>query len=125
MSKWKVLILGFFILLGYQLVKPSEIVAAHSGRVLLVEGFPKVKLFQILWWYDNKEVFNDKLSLADNDRSYDFVVHNFGNGYKVYTHQDSDLLCFYEMKEKSNCIVKEPLFIVKAYGENKIKFISY
>lgn len=117
----------FFSLQVIMLIQPVEIVAVHEKGIVLVDNFPKYRFFKILWWENNREILLNKYGVGALDRYGDFsiYVHDFGAGYKVNTGQDSDLLCFYEMKEKANCLVKNALFAVNNYNPKKLKFSYY
>ncbi|MEG3134528.1 DUF943 family protein [Rouxiella sp. T17] len=110
-------------------LQPVEIIAIHNSTVLLVKNFPKSKALKLLWWENNRNDLLNKYGVGALDRYGDFrlVVHDFGAGYKVDTHtdQDSDLLCFYEMKEQANCLVKDALFAVNNYNPKKLNFTYY
>ena len=125
----KIFIISITICTICNFIRPVEIIAIHNSTVLLVKNFPKSKALKLLWWENNRNDLLNKYGVGALDRYGDFrlVVHDFGAGYKVDTHtdQDSDLLCFYEMKEQANCLVKDPLFAVNNYNPKKLNFTYY
>lgn len=103
---------------------PVEIVGAHGanacseaapchGDILLVRNFPYLKSRQIAWWEANKTMIKEKYGIPhkDHDGSYQVFIMGFGDGYRIDrgTDEDSDLLCFEEMKVPTRCIEKDPL----------------
>lgn len=100
----------------WQFLTPVEIVATHSGDTLLVRHFPLLKSRQIAWWQANKDMIQAKYGIPHklSDGYYGVFILNFGEGYRIDrgTDEDSDLLCFDDMKVDANCIEKEPLMMV-------------
>jgi len=96
---------------AWEISRPVEIVAVHNGRVLLVRNFPYFNFLQVEWWESNKEKIHDKygIPMVDDEGSYNVAIQGFGDGYKIKTDHEGDLLCFNDMEEPANCIEKNPL----------------
>ncbi|WP_369788713.1 DUF943 family protein [Rouxiella sp. WC2420] len=129
MSKLKKLLLIFviaFLCLIWRITRPVEIIAVHDGNTLLVKNFPLFKYQQISWWENNKKNIHEKYKIPSlyNDGSYMVFILNYGEGYRVdrNTDQDSDLLCFEDMKVAANCIEKDPLFMVHRASASRVYY---
>ncbi|EIC83741.1 DUF943 family protein [Serratia sp. M24T3] len=129
MSKIKKLLLIFVIavtFLIWSMTRPVEIIAVHDGDTLLVKNFPLFKYQKISWWENNKKNIHEKYKIPSlyNDGSYMVFILNYGEGYRVdrNTDQDSDLLCFEDMKVAANCIEKDPLFMVHRASASRVYY---
>lgn len=111
-----VILIAVFFYLSWHFFQPVEIVASHYGRVLLVRNFPLLKFKQIVWWEKSKESIYVRygIPVIENDGGFRIVIHDFGDGYKEdrMVDQDSDLLCFEDMKSNKNCIEKRLLMTI-------------
>lgn len=110
---------------GYRLYYPVKIIGIHplsrNTIVLVVQNFPWTKKGKINWWRKKgPEIFN-KLNLKPDD--YSVFIYNTRYKKDSGTDEDSDLLCFKEMKTEQNCISKEnrPL-IVWRYRDGHIEY---
>ena len=120
------ILLIIFSYLLWQVIRPVEIVAAHDGDTLLVKHFPFSKIRQINWWEKNKSMIKEKYDVPRINRFgyYSVFIHEFGNGYREDQgfDQDTNLLCFDEMKTKVNCIDKKPLLNIGSSPNTKIYY---
>lgn len=129
MKKFKnclMIIMMLVIFLIWRVTRPVEIIAVHDGDILLVKNFPLLKFQQIDWWEKNENKIHAKYKIpsSERDESYMVFVLNFGEGYRVdrNTDQDSDLLCFDDMKVTANCIEKDPLFMVHRVSASRVYY---
>ena len=129
MKKFKnclMIIMMLVIFLIWRVTRPVEIIAVHDGDILLVKNFPLLKFQQIDWWEKNENKIHAKYKIpsSERDESYMVFVLNFGEGYRVdrNTDQDSDLLCFDDMKVAANCIEKDPLFMVHRVSASRVYY---
>lgn len=92
------------------MTRPVEIIAVHDGDTLLVKNLPLLKFQKISWWHENKKQIYDKYKIPSPYiyGHYMVFVLEYGNGYRIdrWVDEDSNLLCFEEMKELVNCIEK-------------------
>ncbi|WP_369788709.1 DUF943 family protein [Rouxiella sp. WC2420] len=113
-------------LIVWRISRPVEIIAVHDGDTLLVKNFPLFKYQQISWWENNKKNIYEKYKIPSlyNDGSYMVFILNYGEGYRVdrNTDQDSNLLCFEDMKVAANCIEKDPLFMVHRASASRVYY---
>ena len=97
----------------WQFLLPVKIVAVHKNDIILVKHFPWLKSRQIDWWESNKDMIKAKYGIPhkSEDGYYSVNIMDFGDGYRVDrgTDEDSDLLCFDDMKVAAQCIEKKPL----------------
>ncbi len=100
----------------WRMTRSVEIIAVHDGDTLLVKNFPLLKFQQIAWWEGNKKLIHEKFNIPspDSEGHYRVFVLGYGKGYKIdrWVDEDSNLLCFEDMKVAANCIEKDPLFMV-------------
>ncbi|WP_369788712.1 DUF943 family protein [Rouxiella sp. WC2420] len=129
MKKMKVLaaiIMISFLCLIWKFTRPVEIIAVHDRNTLLVKNFPLFKYQQISWWENNEKKIYEKYKIPSPDAygQYMVFVLNFGKGYRIdrWVDQDSNLLCFEDMKVAANCIEKDPLFRVDRTYMSKIYY---
>ena len=118
-------------LMGYLLwfiSRPAEIVAVHNDgnySYVLVKNFAITDKGKIAWWLKNKDMLKSRYDIPRPATygGYDVTFWNFGDGYKEEGKYDR--LCFDDMKAKTNCIDKEPLFTIKRFNYEKELFITY
>ncbi|CAM3983556.1 hypothetical protein VA7868_03653 [Vibrio aerogenes CECT 7868] len=104
---------------SYLWLRPVEIIDIHQDENwsdVIVNNFPVTKSEKISWWNKNKTFLHSKYSVPAPDKNGYFHVTfwDIGSGYKADTgtDQDSDLLCFDDMKTNANCIEKNKVFEV-------------
>ena len=110
----------------WRMTRSVEIIAVHDGDTLLVKNFPLFKYQQISWWKNNEENIYEKYKIPSPDEygQYMVFVLNFGEGYRIdrWVDEDSNLLCFEDMKVAANCIEKEPLLMIDRTYNSKIYY---
>ncbi|KQN47668.1 hypothetical protein ASE93_10270 [Serratia sp. Leaf50] len=118
------LTLGFVLYNVVELVRPVEIVAVHDSNTILVRHFPPFKSWRISWWERNVDEIYKKygLLISERNRNYIIFIQNFGEGYKsdLGRTDGSEFVCFDDMKEKENCIDKDPLLAIGSSENSKV-----
>lgn len=114
MTNFKWLLFSIVIsgtLLGWYYFQPTEIIDVHrlknkNSFDIIVKHLPITDKGKIQWWDKNKLKFNKENNI--HLEPYDYSINFWISDYKVDrgTDQDSDLLCFDDMKVKANCIEK-------------------
>ncbi|EIC83746.1 DUF943 family protein [Serratia sp. M24T3] len=121
-----VIVMISFSCLIWKLTRPVEIIAVHDEDTLLVKNFPLFKFQQIAWWNKNKEMVYNKYKIPspDSDGHYMVFVLGYGDGYRIdrWVDEDSNLLCFEDMKVAANCIEKDPLFMVHRASASRVYY---
>ncbi|WP_261887388.1 DUF943 family protein [Vibrio aerogenes] len=104
---------------SYLWLRPVEIMGVHQQGIwtnIVVKNFPLRFRNKIKWWEENKSSLQKKYEIPVPDAYGNYVISlwDIGSGYRkdTGTDQDSDLLCFNDMKTKANCIEKNKVFEV-------------
>ncbi|KUI96954.1 hypothetical protein VRK_39560 [Vibrio sp. MEBiC08052] len=91
-----------------------------------MEHFPITHKGKIYWWEEHKDYLKNKYGIPKPDANGYFEVSfwDIGSGYKIdhMTDEDSDLLCFDDMKTKANCIKKKRVFVVSLARNGGLQF---
>ncbi|WP_038185612.1 DUF943 family protein, partial [Vibrio rhizosphaerae] len=133
MSKtlWMILALIFcgLIYFGYQKLQPAEIVDVHQDKHwtdIVVKHFPSTRWGKIQWWQEHQDFLKEKYGIPKpfNDGTFEITFWDIGSGYRVdrMVDQDSDLLCFSDMKTSKNCIEKNRVFSVSLERNGGLQF---
>jgi len=114
MTNFKWLLFSIVIsgtLLGWYYFQPTEVIDVHrlkdkNSFDIIVKHLPITDKGKIQWWDKNKLKFNKENNFYLEP--HDYRINFWISDYKVDrgTDQDSDLLCFDDMKVKANCIEK-------------------
>ncbi|SHO58240.1 DUF943 family protein [Vibrio quintilis] len=123
---WSIIIfLCGLIYVSYLWFRPVEIIDVHHSGIwttrVVVKSFPLTHRKKIQWWKEHKNWLKDKYDIPRVDKNgfFNVTFWEIGSGYKTDTgtDQDSDLLCFKDMKTNANCIEKKKVFEV-SLGRN-------
>ncbi|MGP2424276.1 DUF943 family protein [Yersinia sp. 2538 StPb PI] len=120
----------FFVYIVFYVFQPVKIIDGHirsSGfSVLIVKNPPLTDKGKISWWKKNELFIKETYSIPkpDSDGTFTVVVLDVGDGYKIDsgTDEDSDLLCFDDMKTEKNCIEKNWVMDIEYLKNGSTRF---
>jgi len=108
----------------WRIFQSPQIVNIHQDGHLtniVMKNFPLTNKARIAWWLKNKDYLKEVYGVPVpyiEDGNFNLIIWDIGDGYRVnrMTEQDSDLLCFKDMKTKANCIEKNDLMVISRYS---------
>ncbi|WP_034945276.1 DUF943 family protein [Erwinia oleae] len=125
------------MILIYCFTLPVKIYAIHQDEnfsSLLVKNFPLSDNGKLAWWLENNKFLAEKydLPVVGKNGTYSVSFWAFDGNYKKMpksdlrlSSEDSDLLCFDDIKSEKKCISKKLLFTVSRDREGNIYFTVY
>lgn len=117
-NKGRLLFIITAVLLSYLLwlfFRPVKIIAIHQDKHfsdIMVNHFPLTNRGKIIWWQENKDILKSRYRVPEPASDGNFTINFwlFGEGYKE--EEDSDRLCFEDIKTDKHCIEKDKAFTV-------------
>ncbi|SJN58143.1 hypothetical protein VR7878_02674 [Vibrio ruber DSM 16370] len=113
----------------YLWLLPVQIIDVHQKNnwtSVVVKNFPVTQQRKIDWWDKNKDYLKEHYDVPKPNKNghFDIIFWDIGSGYKVdqMTDEDSDLLCFSDMKTSRNCIEKKRVFWVSLGRNGGLQF---